>query len=220
MGKRKIKGDKELEKIAEMFKSLGLSSGEQYRAIFQFKGYQDHYHIDSHSDSQLLSELVFREILQERCKIKIGTIEKSKSVKEQKVIPVTIMKAMDDNLAHMLVIREKLGLFGKDERKDPYEYQHQLEKKFEKHREENAGDYSCPCPHCKKMIFFMFNVKDYTAKEHPFFPKGKIMDNLHLIRLYLDGKLNKEDISKIFGTSLDYVDWLIQHWYENEKKKK
>ncbi len=215
MGKRKIKGNKDLEKIADMFKSLGLTSGEQYRAIFQFKEYKDHYHIDSYSDLQLLSELVFREMLQERNKCKIGTIDKSDNVKKQKAIPITAMRALDENLDRMLVIREKLGLFKKDERKDPYEYQNLLEEKFKKHREENAGDYSCPCPYCKKMIFFMFKVKDYTAKEHPFF-RGKFLTNDELWECYKKGiPVTKEVLAKIFKTSTDYIDYLETKIYND-----
>lgn len=215
MGKRKIKGDKELEKIAEMFKSLGLSSGEQYRAIFQFKEYKDSYHIESYSDLQLLSELVFREILQERCKTKIGTVDKSKNVKEQKIIPVAVMKALDDNLDRMLTIREKLGLFSDKKVDDPFEHLQTLEKKFEKHREENAGDYSIPCPFCSKMIFLMFKVKNYEAKKHPFF-KGKFLVNDELWKLYKEGRLTKEDLANIFQTSSDYIDWLEAHIYNKD----
>lgn len=215
MSKRKPNKDKELEQDAPEFKSLGLSRSEQYYANKRFTQYKEKYHIDSYSDLQMLSELVFREILQERCKTKIGTIDKSKNVKDRKVIPVATMRALDDNLDRMLLLREKLGLFTKEEKSDPYEHLISLEKKFEKHREENAGDYSCPCPLCKEMIFFTFKVKDYDASKHPFY-KGKFLSNDELWKLYKEGILTKENLAKIYQTSTDYIDWLETHLYNKD----
>ena len=125
------------------------------------------------------------------------------------------MRALDENLNLMLTIREKLGLFTKEEKSDPYEYLQALEKKFEKHREENAGDYSIPCPYCSKMIFLMFKVKDYEAKKHPFF-KGKFLTCDYIWKLYKEGKLTKEDLANIYQTSLDYIDWLESHIYNKD----
>jgi len=215
-GKRKIITDEELGPIYEKFKKLGLTPTESYDATVRVDNYRNKYHIQSFSDMELVQELVFREVIQERYKNEILTKNKKTEDPEEKAkLASHNRRAMDDNFDRMLIIREKLGLFQKDNKKDPYEYLRLLEKKFAKHREENAGDYSLPCPLCQKMIFLMFKVKDYEAKQHPFFPKGKFLTNDYLWKLYKEGKLSKEDLAKVFQASLDYIDWLEKHIYKN-----
>ena len=196
------------------FRGVGLNKKEKNEAKKLFKDYRDNYNIDSVSDLTLLEELVYREIRQDRMKRAIEDFEAGKT----KSRPKYVEEELDENLQQILNLKEKLGLFEERQKEDPYEYLKTLEKKFEQHRKNNAGDYSLPCPHCSKMIFLMFNVKNYKAKKHPFFPKGKFIDNPYLINLFKEGKLTKKDIANIFGTSKDYINWLIKHWYKNEKK--
>ena len=55
----------------------------------------------------------------------------------------------------------------------------------------------------------------YDIQNHPFF-RDRIVGNTHLIRLYNQRKLTKEDLAKIFETSEDYVEWLLTKWPRTE----
>jgi len=195
------------------FIGAGLEKDEKKLAKKLFDDYRKHYSIDTLSDLQLLESLVYREIIQVRYKKKIEDISKSETVKAKNIIPNALLEYLDGNLAQILILKEKLGLFSKNKEKDPYEYLTQLEHKFKKHRQENAGDYTIPCPFCSKMIFLMFKVKDYEAKKHPFF-KGKFLTNDYLWKLYKEEKISAKDLAKVFQTSTDYITWLDKHIYK------
>lgn len=199
------------------FQGIGLEPTEKKLAKKLFADYRKNYTIDFLSDLQLLEELVYRETLQTRYKTKIEDISKSKTVKGKNIIPKSILKELDENLDKILLLKEKLGLFSDNNQKDPYEYLKQLEEKAKIHRQEHAGDYSMPCPYCSKMVYFMWKVKDYEAKKHPFF-KGKFLTNDYLWELYKRGRLTAEDLAKVFQTSVDYIAWLAKRIYRDSDK--
>ena len=41
----------------------------------------------------------------------------------------------------------------------------------------------------------------------------------HLVRLYLEKKITKEDVALILECSPDYIKWLIEKWKTNPKYK-
>jgi hypothetical protein len=51
----------------------------------------------------------------------------------------------------------------------------------------------------------------WEAQAHPFL-KDTVLANEHLIDLYKNRKLSKEDVALILGTSADYTRWLISKW--------
>ena len=202
-------------KKSETFTGTGLNDEETQWGRDRFNEYCKNYHIDQLSDLQILQELVYREALQERYKRRIGEIEEANKTATKKASTKYVQDSLNSNLDNIIKLREKLGLFREKKDNDPYEYLEQLEEKFEKHRKENAGDYSLVCPHCSKMIFLMFSVKNYKATKHGFFPRGRFLTNDHLWKLYREEKLTKEDLAQVFQTSPDYVDWLAKHIYHD-----
>jgi hypothetical protein len=61
------------------------------------------------------------------------------------------------------------------------------------------------------MIMLKIRMESWEAQKHPFF-KDRLLGNEQLIRLYKLGKLTREDVAAILGTSADYADWLINKW--------
>jgi hypothetical protein len=61
------------------------------------------------------------------------------------------------------------------------------------------------------MVLWIMRPEVWETYKHPYF-KDKILGSPHLIKLYSEGKLTKEDLSLILGTSPDYVDWLCSKW--------
>jgi len=192
------------------FSGTGLSKEDKAVAKKLFNDYRKNYNIDSLSDLQLLEELVYRESRQDSLKKQIAEFEAGNT----KSKPRGIETDLDENLQQIIILKDKLGLFEDKSKESPYEYLEELEEKFKKHREQNAGDYSCPCPFCKKMIFFMFKVKNYKAKKHPFY-KGKFLTNEYLWKLYKEGRLTAKDLAEVFQTSIDYIKWLDKNLYKD-----
>jgi len=194
------------------FKSTGLGAKEAHIAEKRFNEYRKYYDIDKLSDLELLSEKVFREILQERTKAKIGQLMKNKSVQSSTAVPKHLLDSLDANLEQILKIDEKLGLFTRKKEDSPFKYIETLKKKFKKWREQNPDRYIA-CPHCSKSILLMIKPEHWKAIKHPFY-KNNIVYNEHTFKLLKEGKITKLDAAKIqLGEkteTADYIDWVLQ----------
>ncbi len=200
------------------FVGAGLEKDEKKSAKKLFDGYRRNYSIDALSDLNLLEELTYREILQERYKIKISEVSKSKTVNDQNIIPGHVLKALNENLTQILTLKEKLGLFSdKKEDSDAFKHLETLKKKFKIWLKENQGSRTLACPHCSKMIMLRIRTKAWEAQKHPMF-RDRILCNDHLVKLFMEKKITADDCAKMLGTSKDYIKWLIEKWYENAKK--
>ena len=194
------------------FKGIGLTKGEKNKAKKRCEEYKQRYHIESLSDIQLLEQLVFREILQERTKKQVRKVTKAKKKVEENAISPYLLKVLNENEERILILKEKLGLFEEKKGEDPFKYIQRLKKKFKKWREENQGSRTLICPHCSKMVILKIRTKAWEALKHPFF-KDRILANKHLWDLHRKGKITKEDIAKVLGCSPDYVEWLEEKIY-------
>ena len=197
-------------KKLQAFSGAGLTHNEKRRAERKFKKYKEIYHIESLSDLQLLESLVYRETLQERTKKQI-----EKDVNKEGVLkPASsrLMRIVNDNEEHILILKEKLGLFEDKKINDPFKHIQTLKKKFKKWREENQGSRTLICPHCSKMVILKIRTKAWEALKHPFF-KDRILANVHLWKLFKEGKITRDDIAKVLGCSSDYINWLEEKIY-------
>lgn len=198
------------------FKGSGLSTSEKRKGKERFERYRAKHHIDKESILFLLEELVHREIIQERYKKQLKRIEKTKNksstLKDENIVPKYVLNGMNDNLEQIINLQEKLGIFDNKEEKDFYKLIKQLEKKFELHRQENADEYVIPCPFCAKEFALKIRTTNYESFITPFFAEGKILANKPLFELYKQGKLTKEEVAKVLGTSADYVDFLEKYF--------
>ena len=210
-------------KLDYKFEGTGLTTAEKKWGKNRFDEYRERYHMENLSDLQILEELVFRECLQEKYKKKIGKLtKKTRRKKGDKssdkeplttdTIPKYLISALDENLDKIITIKEKLGLFKEKTGDDPYKYIKQLKEKFKKWREENQGSRTTICPHCSQMIMLKIRTDAWESQKHPFF-KDKILANEHLWSLYKNKIIIKEDIAKILGCSIDYIDWLENKIY-------
>ena len=202
-------------KNPQVFKGTGLTHNEKRIAQRKFKKYKEVYHIDSLSDLQLLESLVFRETLQERTKEQIMDDVDDKKV--LKPASTRLMNIINNNEECILILKEKLGLFEDKKVKDPFKHIQILKKKFKKWREENQGSRTLICPHCSKMLMLRIRTKAWEVQKHEFF-RDRILTNNHLVKLFMDKKITKSDCAKILGVSEDYILWLIEKWYQNDKK--
>lgn len=195
------------------FDGTGLTSGEKRSGSLRYSAYKDKYHIDNISDLQLLNELVFFEALQVRYKKQIEKFSNSITTSEAPKIPTATLKTLNDNLAQIITLKKELGLIAEENKgDDPFTYIQQLKKKFAKWRENNQASRTIKCTHCSKMIMLKIKTDIWEAQKHPYF-KDQVLYNEHLVKLFKEGKINKEDVGKILGCSPFYISWLIEKWH-------
>ena len=189
------------------FNPNGVLPEEIPQAQKSFNDYILNYHIDKFSDFMLLEELVKREVLQQRYYNKLGLIA-GNTPETKNEIPKHILSSLNENLEHILILKEKLGLFEtKKNIDDAFQYVQILKKKFQNWMEENQGSRTLVCPHCSQMVILKFKTDCWDASKHPFF-KDRILLNQHLWKLCKEGKITKIDVANVLGTSTDYIDWL------------
>jgi len=198
------------------FTGTGLSKTEIKNGKKLFDNYKENYHIEQLSDLQLLQDLVYLEILQIRYKNRIAEIEKNnETAGGKKQSSAYIVKALNENLAQILILKEKLGLFETKKDNDGYLALSRLKEKFKKWLEENQASRTIKCPHCSQMILLKIKTDAWEALKHPFF-RDSILGNKPLWKLYKNSKLTKEEVAEILGVAPDYIEWLEKKIYSKD----
>lgn len=174
--------------------------------------YLEEFSIDNISDKSLLKELIYLEVFQ---KMRLQA-SAEKFQKENGSVPLQILDSIHKNLDKIVSLKSSLGLTknANAEANDAFNAFELLKKKAKNWREENQATRTLSCPHCSKMIMLRIRTHAWEAQKHTMF-RDRILCNDHLVKMYMEGKLTKEDISKVLGTSPDYTEWLIQKWYKN-----
>ncbi len=197
----------------EMLDDLGVSDMfenkvERMAATKLIKKYITQYVIENVSDRNTLKQLVYLEIYHVNRLQKIANDEYEKHGTNNP----KILRNIHENLEQILKLKNSLALIQSDRNKsDTFKAFETLKKKFKIWRENNQGSRTTVCPHCSKMIMLKIRMDAWEAQKHPYF-KDRLIGNQHLIDLYKEKKLTKQDIAKILQTSSDYIEWLISKW--------
>ena len=208
------------EKTKYEYKGIGLNRTEAKHGKEKFDEYCSIYHITAYSDLQLLEELIYREIMQERFKIEIEAKKASTEKKNKKLsdenkkevsVPKYVVDAMNTNLEQVLSLKEKLGLLNAKSGDDGFKYIQQLEDKFLKWCQENQ-DRTFACPHCSKMVLLYMKQEYWETMKHPFF-ESKVLANKKLWELYKQNKITKKEVAEVLGCSEKHIDWLENKIY-------
>lgn len=154
------------------------------------------------SDKNILKDLIYYEVVQIRLQTKLNVLHDKDGA-----VPSNLMDNLRANSEMILSLKTSLNLLNKDQ-KSGYDVIEILKKRFKAWREENQATRTLCCPYCGKMIMLKIRTEAWEAQKHPFF-KDRILYNKHLIELYKNNKVTKEDLSLIFECSPDYVDWVI-----------
>jgi len=169
------------------------------------------YDLETISDKQLLRQLIYLEVFH------ITRLQKSANDfhATNGVIPIQLVDSLHKNINQIVTLKDKLGLTKDKEEEllqsDSYKALELLKKKFKVWRENNQASRTIICPHCGKMVMLKIRTEAWEAQQHPFF-KDRLLGNSHLIALYKDKKITKEDVGKILEVSPDYCDWLLNKW--------
>jgi DNA-directed RNA polymerase subunit RPC12/RpoP len=160
------------------------------------------------SDKNNLKAVIYLEVLQYRLQAVMNEL----TAEGATAIPLNLVDSIHKNLKELSANKEKLGLIGKDKEQadnDGFRILQNLKEKFKVWGENNQGSRTLVCPCCGEMILLKIRMDKWIPQKHPFF-KDRFLANKHLIRLYLQQKLSKEDIASVLGSSPDYIEWLVE----------
>lgn len=188
----------------------------------RFKEYGDSAHIDSHSDFELLVELVKREVIQERYWKKIEEIEKKASkIDGSAAIPKGVINSLDDNLEQIIKLKDLIGLGQGDKKKAKFEeIWDSIQRKLQKYSETHRGEFLMKCPHCGKYVQLLRKIKDYDTHDFKMF-RDTFLYNETLMKFIDDKILTVDQVAEIWGLELpDYIIGIYEKIYLKEKENK
>lgn len=164
--------------------------------------YLKQYDIETISDKEYLSELIYLKILQRRIREQIETYYDE----DNKAVPTGLIYTLNQLSESVTKITNTLGLNKREE--NAYNVLEALKARFKKHRLENQASRTLSCSHCGKMLLLKMRTEAWESAKHPFF-QDKILSNKALIKLYLQNQLSKEQVAEVLECSPDYIDWLL-----------
>ena len=201
----------------------GLTPGEKRWGSFRFQDYLSSYaHLNKLGNIQLLEELVWKEVIQERYKKQIGALGKvigQNTDGSDKIEPVSkgLQEAADEGLRIITEIKTKLGMFEDQKTTDAFKEFQLLKIKAAEYRKAHPLSFKCTCPFCARIFYLKRQTEHYEEFKSPF-AEDKVLNNKPLFKLFKDGKLTKEDVADVLGVSPDYIDWLDENVYGNKKQ--
>jgi len=168
------------------------------------------YSLETTSDVNTLKEVIYYEVIQQRLQQKLNSFADNQSV------PIQLVEIMHKNSDVIVKLKNTLGLFAEREKKTEYDVLAHMKRRFKVWLNENQASRTLACPHCGKMMMLKLKTEAWEAMKHPFF-RDKVLYNYHLIKLYQESKITRDDVSKVLECSPDYVDWVITK-IEKEKQ--
>lgn len=198
--------------VAQKYKDIvdKFKGDEQKLANNLLERYLKDYSIESTSDINTLKEVIYYEVIQQRLQQKLNDFAANASV------PAQLVDMMHKNTDIIIKLKNTLGLFAEKEKKTEYDVLSHMKRRFKTWMHENQATRTLVCPHCSKMIMLKMRTEAWESQKHPFF-RDKILYNHHLIKLYQESKISRDDVGKVLQCSPDYVDWVIQK-IEREKQ--
>lgn len=210
---KEILADKERIKEVDV-EELFYSEEEQEIATDLIKKYLIDYSIETVSDRNLLGQLVYFEVLHQRLQ---KDLNNEKDLENKQIY----IELLHKNIKEISNLKDKLGISRnktQEFKKDGFSYLQNVVRKYKKWLSENQASRYMVCPHCGLSILMKIKMDAWEAAKHPWF-KDRVLGNTHLIRLFMEKKLTREDLAKIFGTSEDYTDWLTDKYQTTWKKE-
>jgi len=213
---QKVKEDE--VNIEELF----VHKQEKKLAKTLLKKYLSDFTIETISDINILRDVIFLELVNQRFRNKINELYEADNA-----VPVKIIEIIHKNLEEILKLKQALGITREKDQAnqtDAFKSYDLLMQRAKKWRSENQATRSISlpfkCPKCGEVkprpILLKIRTDAWEAQNHSFF-QDRILGNTEIIRLYKAGKLNAEEVARIFETSTDYVsDWLLDKWKTTE----
>jgi len=204
---------------------------EQKLAEERFHKYLYDNELESMSDLDTLRSLVFNEIFEQRIQTELNKLSST-----GKYPPDKLIKSLVDVQNQKASLKVKLGIDKAEEEKDDLSALQLLEKRVQKHVNENKNEHTCWIPWtCKKCgekdiesYLFYWKIKDFKAIKHPWYV-GRFLFNYEIIKDVKDKKMTAEDATRYLMCAgqggeynpeedkkycTDYLKYCIENWTE------
>jgi len=152
------------------------------------------YQMETVSDNNSLKQLIQLEILNMKLQKQLTRVQAGEKTN---ISLERLINAIHNNISRISELKDRLGMT--------------KAKRDASKAEENQGSRTIVCGHCGKMILLKIKTDKYDSQKHPFF-KDKVLYNKHLMKLFSEGKITKDDVAEILETSPFYVDWLLEQY--------
>lgn len=216
---------KDPQEIRYQFAGNGLTNEEKVWGQKRFNEYRESYpHLNKRATLQMVEEVVWMECLQEKYKKQIGDRDKiyqenlAKGVTSNNEIPKYLQESIADGMRQITELKTKLGLFEDQKMTDAFKDFQLMKDKAAEYRRTHPLVFKTTCPFCARAYALKRRTEHFEEFISPFLEE-KILNNKPLFALYKSGKLTKEDVAAVLGTSPKYVDWLDEKVYGNKVKK-
>lgn len=205
---------------------------EQSLAESRFKTYITNNELDSASDIDTLTSLIFNEIFESRIQNELN-----KQQKEGKYPSDKLIKSLVEVQDQKAKLKVKLGIDKKDEENDDLSAFQLLQKRVANHINENKNEFTIflgwECDKCgfkdQESYLLYKPIKDFKILKHPYFA-GKYLFSYPIVKDVKDGKLSKQDATRyLMGAGQgnaykpsdadkeyceNYLDYLIENFKE------
>lgn len=180
---------------------------EKKEAIKLFEFYVSTYEFESFSDLNTLNTLIYEEILLSRVQNHINKLYKEN---KDTYLSKSDREALHDIEDRITELKLKLGIDKSGEERNELTELQLLSKRFETWVNKNKNECTTVCAHCGKLLLLRKRVKEFDSLKHPHF-SGRFWYNQNAIDMVKKGTLSKDQYAKIFVTSVDYVNWCLEH---------
>jgi hypothetical protein len=164
------------------------------------------------AERDTLRNLIDFEVILDRVKDYINT----ETSKANPVPPVQMIDQLQKFSEHIESLKDKLSLTQKEAQKNVLEEWNKLKTKSITHYKESAGCNVVKCPECKKLFMILKDMKSCIEIKLPWFKKT-LLYNKKLFEMYEQNRLTTEEMGTIFGVSNDYITYIFETIYKNDK---
>lgn len=205
------KQDKKEKDILDV-SSLFEDKQEKKEAERLLNKYMSNFSITTISDKNILTMLIFLEIMQNRF-MKDANAEHKKTGST----PNSITESIHKNIKEILSLKNQLGILKAKTADGAAEAIDILINKYKIWCEENQACREFVCPDCGQMTLLKIKIDQYDASLHPFF-QDRILFNEEIVKLFLEGKITALNVARILDCSVFYIDWVINKlWPTNPR---
>jgi len=205
---RKVAYNRALQALTDV-ESMLSNIGEKKMAKGLLKKYLDDFTPETTSDINILRSVIFLEVINHRLQSDLN-----KKYDNNEEVPLKMIEIMHKNLDEVLTLKKSLGITRDSKKIDQTTVDRKIatiRAQFEVWLENNQASRHRTCPHCGQMILLRMRMDHYDLQKHPMF-RDRILCNRHLVKMYQQEKLTKEDVAKVLEVSNDYVEWLVKRW--------
>lgn len=187
-------------------KSRFESSADKEMGKRLFDDYLDHYEFGNFSLLNTLADLIFEEVLKWNLQKQINTLNK-----EGKYPPDKLVKSLHEVEERVLKLKSSLGIDKQEQDSDLTKLE-KLEKRFDLYIPFHRNEFTTCCGECGNLLLLRRRCgnEGWESLVHPMF-SGRFWYNRRGVELVKSGAWTKEQYAWVFHTSVDYVNWCIDH---------